>query len=65
MWLKYKMRAFLLDESGQTTVEYVLMAAVVITILMQVRGKLASILKKLLISIDDSVTEVADYEADL
>lgn len=65
MWLKHKMRTLLVDESGQTTVEYVLMLAVVLTILMQVRGRLASILKKLLSSIDEGVMEVTDHEADL
>lgn len=65
MWLKDKMRTLLVDESGQTTVEYVLMLAVVLTILMQVKGKLASILKKLLSSIDEGVMEVTDHEADL
>ncbi len=65
MWIKPKLRTFLLDESGQTTTEYVLMLAVVLTILMQVRGKLSAILKKLLNKLDDDVMEVTEYEAEL
>ena len=65
MWLKHKMRIFLLEESGQTTTEYILILAVVITLAMQLRGKLAGIIKKLLKSVDDSVMEVANDEADL
>jgi Flp pilus assembly pilin Flp len=65
MWLKHKMRTFLADESGQTTTEYILILAVVITLVMQLRGKLVSTMKKLLKSIDEDVMEVTDHEADL
>lgn len=65
MWLKHKLRTLLVDESGQTTTEYVLMLAVVLTIVMQLRGKLTSIIKKLLSSFEEDVMEVTEYEADL
>lgn len=65
MWLKHRARTFLADESGQTTVEYVLILVLVVTLIMQMRGRLVGIVKKILKSIDEDVMEVANDETDL
>jgi len=65
MWLKHKMHRLLVEESGQTTTEYVLILVVVLTLVMQMRGRLLSIVKKLLDKFGDEVMEVASDETDL
>lgn len=65
MCLKKQMSTLLTDESGQTTTEYILILALVITLVMQLRGRMLSIMKKLLKSIDEDVTEVANHDPDV
>ena len=43
---------FLSDESGQTTTEYVLILAVIVTIIMQMKKKVSGIVTKILNDID-------------
>ncbi len=52
MKMMVEMKKFLLDESGQTTTEYFLILAVVVTIFMQFRKKLLGMLDKLFNGID-------------
>jgi len=59
------MHRLLVEESGQTTTEYVLILVVVLTLVMQMRGRLLSIVKKLLDKFGDEVMEVASDETDL
>lgn len=63
MWLKHKMHRLLVEESGQTTTEYILILVVVVTLVMQMRGRLLTIVKKLLEGIDEDVMEVANDES--
>jgi Flp pilus assembly pilin Flp len=51
---------FLKEETGQTTVEYILMLAVVVTIFMQMRSKLMALVKKILGKLDTTTTGVLD-----
>ncbi|MGZ3692673.1 MAG: Flp family type IVb pilin [Bdellovibrionota bacterium] len=51
------LRRFLEEETGQTTVEYVLMLAVVLTIVMQMRKKLFGTMKKIFDVLDTNVDE--------
>lgn len=51
---------FLKDESGQTTTEYILILAVIVTIFMQFRKKLLAILNKLFQGLDDSATKAIE-----
>lgn len=52
MKLKPVMKQFMLDESGQTTTEYFLILAVIVTIFMQFRKKLLGLIQKLFSGID-------------
>lgn len=45
-------KQFVKDESGQTTTEYILILAVIVTIFMQFRKKLLGILNKLFGGLD-------------
>lgn len=45
-------KKFLHDESGQTTTEYILILAVIVTIFMQFRKKLLAIITKLFTGLD-------------
>lgn len=45
-------KEFLKDESGQTTTEYILILAVIVTIFIQFKGKLKKVLDKLLGGLD-------------
>lgn len=47
-----KFKNFLKDESGQTTTEYILILAVIVTIFMQFRKKLLGIIEKLFKGLD-------------
>ena len=60
MRIRPKIQTLLWDESGQTTTEYVLILAVVLTIIMQMRSKLTAILKKIFIVLDDRTMEVTN-----
>lgn len=48
MKLTLAIKEFLKDESGQTTTEYFLILAVIVTIFMQFRKKLLAVLNKLM-----------------
>ncbi len=53
---------FLKDESGQTTTEYILILAVIVTIFMQFRKKLLNIINKLFGQLDSATNEaVKDF----
>lgn len=58
------LKNFLQDESGQTTTEYILILAVIVTIFMQFRRKLTDILGKILGGLDDKTQEVLDDPGD-
>jgi pilus assembly protein Flp/PilA len=47
-------KQFVKDESGQTTTEYILILAVIVTIFMQFRKKLLGILNKLFGGLDQA-----------
>lgn len=50
-------KQFLKDESGQTTTEYILILAVIVTIFMQFRKKLLAIINKLFGSLDSATND--------
>lgn len=53
---------FLKDESGQTTTEYILILAVIVTIFMQFRKRLLIIIQKLFGSLDKATdSAVQDF----
>ena len=47
-------KKFLQDESGQTTTEYILILAVVVTIFMQFKGKLMKMVNGLFVKLNDA-----------
>ena len=53
---------FLKDESGQTTTEYILILAVIVTIFMQFRRRLLGIITKLFGKLDEATDDaVKDF----
>lgn len=56
------MKNFLKEDSGQTTTEYFLILAVVVTIFMQFRTKLLGMLNKLFTGIDKNVESAFDNQ---
>ena len=55
-------KEFLQDESGQTTTEYILILAVVVTIFMQFRRRLLTIITKLFGKLDSATdSAVQDF----
>jgi len=60
MKMKHMVRInnFLKDESGQTTTEYILILAVIVTIFMQFRKKLLGILGKIFGQLESSTDDV-------
>jgi Flp pilus assembly pilin Flp len=52
-----KVKNFLQDESGQTTTEYILILAVIVTIFMQFRKKLLTIINKLFTGLDTATDD--------
>jgi Flp pilus assembly pilin Flp len=52
------LKNFLKDESGQTTTEYILILAVIVTIFMQFRKKLTGILGKIFTGLDKNTETV-------
>ena len=56
------LKNFLLDESGQTTTEYILILAVIITIFMQFKKKLTAIIGKIFGELDTSTNGIVDGE---
>lgn len=55
-----KFKNFLQDESGQTTTEYILILAVIVTIFMQFRKKLLAIIDKLFKGLDSAADNALD-----
>lgn len=53
-----RIQNFLKDESGQTTTEYILILAVIVTIFMQFRKKLIGILTKIFGQLESSTEDV-------
>ncbi|MCO5143533.1 MAG: Flp family type IVb pilin [Oligoflexia bacterium] len=60
--MKTVMRQFIRDESGQTTVEYMLILAVIVTIFMQFRTKMTGMLKKIFQGLDSATDEALEFE---
>lgn len=58
MNLTLKIKQFVKDESGQTTTEYILILAVIITIFMQFRKKLLGILGKIFGQLENETQDV-------
>ncbi len=58
MNLKVKIKQFVQDESGQTTTEYILILAVIITIFMQFRTKLLKVLNGIFGQLDTATEDV-------
>jgi Flp pilus assembly pilin Flp len=59
MTIKHGVKRFLRDESGQTTTEYILILAVVVTVIMQFRSKFKDIINRLLNGVDGAATQAA------
>jgi Flp pilus assembly pilin Flp len=51
---------FIKDESGQTTTEYILILAVIVTIFMQFRKKLTGMLQKIFGQLDQATEDVIE-----
>jgi pilus assembly protein Flp/PilA len=51
---------FIKDESGQTTTEYILILAVIVTIFMQFRKKLTGMLTKIFGQLDNATEDVIE-----
>ncbi len=60
--MKNRIREFLMDETGQTTTEYILILAVVVTICLQFRKKLLGVIRKLTDGIDTQVDVILTPE---
>lgn len=58
MNLRVKIKQFVQDESGQTTTEYILILAVIITIFMQFRTKLLKVLNGIFGQLDSATEDV-------
>ncbi len=50
-------KKFLQDESGQTTTEYILILAVIVTIIMQFKRKLGDVVKGLFTTIETDASQ--------
>ena len=55
---------FLKDESGQTTTEYILILAVIVTIFMQFRKRLLSIITKLFKGLDSATDQAMEFQGE-
>lgn len=55
---------FIKDESGQTTTEYILILAVIVTIFMQFRKKLTTMLGNVFGQLDKATDDVIDENVD-
>lgn len=55
---------FMKDESGQTTTEYILILAVIVTIFMQFRKKLTTMLGSVFGQLDKATDDVIDENVD-
>lgn len=57
------LKNFLKDESGQTTTEYILILAVIVTIFMQFRNKLTKIIGTIFGQLETSTQDIIDEDA--
>jgi Flp pilus assembly pilin Flp len=62
MMIKNGICRFLKDETGQTTTEYILILAVVVTLIMQFRTKFKGIIENLLGSVEKSAQTASEME---
>jgi Flp pilus assembly pilin Flp len=60
MQTKQQILRFVREESGQTTTEYVLILAVILTIIMQFKKKLYAIVVKLMDGVGNDVDKVRE-----
>jgi Flp pilus assembly pilin Flp len=60
MNMMVKLKNFVKDESGQTTTEYILILAVIVTIFMQFRKKLIGILNKIFGELETSTDGIIE-----
>lgn len=60
MTMKNGVKRFLGDESGQTTTEYILILAVVVTVIMQFRKSFKGIIDKLLNGVDGATQQAVN-----
>jgi len=60
MNMMVKLQNFVKDESGQTTTEYILILAVIVTIFMQFRKKLIGILNKIFGELETSTDGIIE-----
>lgn len=56
------LKNFLKDESGQTTTEYILILAVIVTIFMQFRNKLTKIIGKIFGELESETDNLIEDE---
>ena len=57
---KGKLKDFFKDESGQTMLEYILILAIVVTILMQFRGKFRKVMTNMFDQLENKTDDVWD-----
>jgi len=62
METKHLTRNFLCEEDGQTTVEYILILAVILTIFMQFRKRILIIVTKIFKALDDGTDKATQFE---
>ena len=60
MTMKNGVKRFLGDESGQTTTEYILILAVVVTVIMQFKGKFSKVITGLLNGVESQTQSAMD-----
>lgn len=63
MSLKKKLGELLMEEDGQTTVEYILILAVILTVFMQFRKKLMAVVLKLFKALDEGTDAASQFES--
>ena len=54
---KNALKKFILDDSGQTTTEYILILAVVVTMIMQFKTKFSGIITSIFGKLDNQIEE--------
>lgn len=62
MNMMVQLKNFVKDESGQTTTEYILILAVIVTIFMQFRKKLIGILNKIFGELESETNDLIQEE---
>lgn len=60
MMIKLGLKKFLHDETGQTTTEYILILAVVVTLIMQFKGRMVDVIRNLLGKVGQEADQAAD-----